>query len=51
MRSLQAQVIAGSQRAFWGARYAIIEDPNGIPVGVMSPIEPGRKTSPPSGWP
>src|SRR3954452_16379056 len=29
--------------AFWGARYAIIEDPDGIAVGVMSPISPDRK--------
>ena len=25
--------------AFWGARYAIIEDPDGIAVGLMSPID------------
>jgi catechol 2,3-dioxygenase-like lactoylglutathione lyase family enzyme len=37
--------------AFWGARYAIIEDPNGIAVGIMSPIDPARKTWPPEGWP
>jgi catechol 2,3-dioxygenase-like lactoylglutathione lyase family enzyme len=43
--------VAPPDDAFWGARYAIIEDPNGIAVGVMSPIDPGRKTSPPSGWP
>src|SRR5215469_16424463 len=24
--------------AFWGARYAIIEDPDGNPVGLMSPV-------------
>jgi uncharacterized glyoxalase superfamily protein PhnB len=34
--------------AFWGARYAIIEDPNGVAVGVMSPISPDRKSPPPS---
>ncbi len=34
--------------AFWGARYAIIEDPDGIAVGVMSPIAPDRKSPPPS---
>jgi catechol 2,3-dioxygenase-like lactoylglutathione lyase family enzyme len=34
--------------AFWGARYAIIEDPDGIAVGVMSPISPDRKSPPPS---
>jgi catechol 2,3-dioxygenase-like lactoylglutathione lyase family enzyme len=34
--------------AFWGARYAIIEDPDGVAVGVMSPISPDRKSPPPS---
>lgn len=33
--------------AFWGARYAIIEDPDGVAVGVMSPVSPDRKTPPP----
>ena len=26
--------------AFWGARYAIVEDPDGNPVGLMSPVDP-----------
>jgi catechol 2,3-dioxygenase-like lactoylglutathione lyase family enzyme len=33
--------------AFWGARYAVIEDPDGIAVGIMSPISPDRKSPPP----
>jgi uncharacterized glyoxalase superfamily protein PhnB len=33
--------------AFWGARYAMVEDPDGLAVGLMSPIEPMRKTAPP----
>lgn len=33
--------------AFWGARYAMVEDPDGIAVGLMSPIDPVRKTAPP----
>jgi catechol 2,3-dioxygenase-like lactoylglutathione lyase family enzyme len=33
--------------AFWGARYAIIEDPDGVAVGLMSPIEADRKSEPP----
>ena len=37
--------------AFWGARYAILEDPNGIAVGIMSPIDPQRKAPLPAGWP
>ena len=36
--------------AFWGARYAIVEDPNGIAVGLMSPIEPDRRYWPPDNW-
>ena len=35
------------QDAFWGARYAIIEDPDGIAVCVMSPVSPDRKSPPP----
>ena len=34
--------------AFWGARYAVVEDPDGNPVGLMSPIDPGRRSAPPS---
>jgi catechol 2,3-dioxygenase-like lactoylglutathione lyase family enzyme len=34
--------------AFWGARYAIIEDPDGNHVGLMSPPEPGRQSAPPA---
>jgi len=34
--------------AFWGARYAIVEDPDGIAVGLMSPISPERRTLPPA---
>jgi uncharacterized glyoxalase superfamily protein PhnB len=29
--------------AFWGARYAIVIDPNGNPVGLMSPSDPARR--------
>jgi catechol 2,3-dioxygenase-like lactoylglutathione lyase family enzyme len=31
--------------AFWGARYAIVEDPNGNAVGLMSPVDPSRRTA------
>jgi len=34
--------------AFWGARYAIVQDPDGNPVGVMSPVDPTRRTTPPA---
>jgi catechol 2,3-dioxygenase-like lactoylglutathione lyase family enzyme len=33
--------------AFWGARYAIVEDPDGVAVGLMSPISPEYKSLPP----
>ncbi len=32
--------------AFWGARYAIVEDPSGNAVGLMSPVDPARRTRP-----
>lgn len=32
--------------AFWGARYAIVADPDGNDVGLMSPIDPGRRYTP-----
>jgi len=27
----------------WGARYALIEDPDGNPVGLMSPVDPATR--------
>lgn len=33
--------------AFWGARYAIVADPSGNDVGLMSPIDAARRTWPP----
>ncbi len=33
--------------AFWGARYAIVEDPDGNAVGIMSPIDPSSRRPPP----
>ena len=32
--------------AFWGARYAIVADPDGRDVGLMSPIDPDRRFVP-----
>ena len=32
--------------AFWGARDAIVEDPSGNAVGLMSPVDPARRTRP-----
>ena len=34
--------------AFWGARYAIVEDPDGNHVGLMSPSDPARRGAPPN---
>jgi uncharacterized glyoxalase superfamily protein PhnB len=33
--------------AFWGSRYAIVEDPDGRPVGFMSPEDDSKKSWPP----
>jgi len=33
--------------AFWGARYAIVSDPDGNDVGLMSPVDDARRTWPP----
>lgn len=32
--------------AFWGARYAIVEDPDGNDIGLMSPRDPNRSYEP-----
>lgn len=37
--------------AFWGSRYAIVEDPDGNPVGLLSPVEESRRYWPPSSPP
>jgi catechol 2,3-dioxygenase-like lactoylglutathione lyase family enzyme len=34
--------------AVWGARYAVIEDPDGIAVGIMSPVCPELRSPPPN---
>jgi catechol 2,3-dioxygenase-like lactoylglutathione lyase family enzyme len=47
MTSAGYRGLQGPVDAFWGARYAILEDPDGIAVGVMSPISPDKKTPPP----
>jgi catechol 2,3-dioxygenase-like lactoylglutathione lyase family enzyme len=33
--------------AFWGARYAIVADPDGNDVGLMSPVDASRRSWPP----
>jgi catechol 2,3-dioxygenase-like lactoylglutathione lyase family enzyme len=40
---------AGQQEpydAFWGARYAVVEDPDGNPVGIMSSADSTRRFDP-----
>jgi len=37
--------------AFWGARYAIVADPDGNEVGLMSPRDDDRRSSPPTDSP
>lgn len=32
--------------AFWGARYAIVADPDGNSVGIMSAADPSRRSRP-----
>jgi uncharacterized glyoxalase superfamily protein PhnB len=51
---LYAEVISGGYRGrqqpydtFWGARYAIVADPDGRDVGLMSPSDPARRSAPP----
>jgi catechol 2,3-dioxygenase-like lactoylglutathione lyase family enzyme len=33
--------------AFWGARYAIVEDPDGNSVGIMSAVDESKRRPPP----
>src|SRR5262245_38743764 len=47
---LTAAGYAGQQPpydAFWGARYAIVEDPDGNGVGLMSPMDDAHRSAPP----
>lgn len=40
----------GRQRpydAFWGARYAIVDDPDGNGIGLMSPVDDEHRSWPP----
>jgi catechol 2,3-dioxygenase-like lactoylglutathione lyase family enzyme len=33
--------------AFWGARYAVVSDPDGNAVGIMSPMDDAYRSEPP----
>jgi len=37
--------------AFWGVRYAVVADPDGNDVGLMSPPDPARRSWPPKSSP
>jgi catechol 2,3-dioxygenase-like lactoylglutathione lyase family enzyme len=34
--------------AFWGARYAVVSDPDGNGVGIMSAVDPAYRSEPPA---
>jgi catechol 2,3-dioxygenase-like lactoylglutathione lyase family enzyme len=34
--------------AFWGSRFAVLEDPDGNSAALMSPPDPSRRTPPPA---
>lgn len=34
--------------AFWGSRYAIVADPDGNHIGLMSPVNPKKRSAGPS---
>ena len=42
-----APEVRGPHDAFWGARYSIVADPDGRPVGIQSPIDPALRGTPP----
>jgi catechol 2,3-dioxygenase-like lactoylglutathione lyase family enzyme len=49
--ALEADGAAVQQRpydAFWGARYAVVSDPDGNAVGIMSPVDPARRSEAPA---
>ena len=46
-----AKGLAAPWDAFWGCRYAIVEDPDGVAVGLMSPRDPALSYWPPKNWP
>ena len=42
-----ARITRPVEEMFWGARYAIVEDPDGNSIGLMSPVDKARKFWPP----
>lgn len=55
---IHAAVVAAGHRsrqvpydAFWGARYAVVADPDGNDVGIMSPVDDTMRSWPPTASP
>lgn len=46
--ALGAEVLREPYDAFFGARYAVVRGPGLLVVGIMSPIDPERRTDTPS---
>jgi catechol 2,3-dioxygenase-like lactoylglutathione lyase family enzyme len=34
--------------AFWGQRYAVVEDPDGVAIGIASPPDDAHRSAPPA---
>jgi len=56
--TLYDEVLLGGHRgvqrpydAFWGARYAIVADPDGNQIGLMGPVDQARRSWPPDDSP
>lgn len=47
-RELGAEVLKAPYDAFWGSRYAVVQGPGPLAVGIMSPAAPDRRSDPPS---
>jgi uncharacterized glyoxalase superfamily protein PhnB len=47
LTSAGAPVVQPPFDAFWGGRYAIVADPDGNQIGLMSPVDPALATWPP----
>jgi len=45
--SLGGRSCASPYDAFWGARYAVVEGPGPITIGIMSASDPERRADPP----
>jgi catechol 2,3-dioxygenase-like lactoylglutathione lyase family enzyme len=48
LRSAGVVVQQDPYDTFWGARYAVVGDPDGNGVGIMSPVDPAMRTAPPA---